>query len=88
MPIVEFSPRFVRCYRKLPAAIRVKVDKQLAFLVKNPRHPSLQTKPVLGVKRIYEARIDQVYRLTYERLPDDTLLLRAVGRHDETLRNP
>lgn len=26
---------------------------------------------------------DQSYRMTYERLPDDTLLLRVVGKHDE-----
>jgi mRNA-degrading endonuclease RelE of RelBE toxin-antitoxin system len=88
MPIVEFSPRFVRCYRKLPAAIRAKVDKQLTFLAKNPQHPSLQTKQIQGFVGIYEARVDQNYRFTYERLSGDKLLLRAVGRHDETLKNP
>jgi len=26
--------------------------------------------------------------MTYQRLPDDVLLIRVVGKHDETLKNP
>jgi hypothetical protein len=43
---------------------------------------------VRGSAGIYEARIDINYRLTYERWPEDTLKLRAVGPHDEMLKNP
>jgi hypothetical protein len=57
-------------------------------LAENPRHASLRTKPIQGAHGIYEARIDQSYRMTYQRLPGDVLLLRAAGKHDETLKNP
>jgi len=43
---------------------------------------------IQGAAGIYEARVDQDYRLTYEREAGDTLLLRVVGRHDEALKNP
>ena len=60
----------------------------LRFLADDPRHPSLQSKPIRGARGLYEARVDRFYRLTYERLPGDVLRLRVVGRHDETLRDP
>ena len=88
MQKIRSSPSFKKFYRKLPEVIRAKVKKVLTILAENPQHPSLQTKRIQGFVGIYEARIDQDYRMTYERLPGDKLLLRAVGRHDETLKNP
>lgn len=88
MPKVEASPRFKKAYKKLPPQLQVKVLKALALLGENPRHPSLRTKPVQGVRGVYEARVDRSYRMTYQRMPDDVLLLRAVGKHEETLKNP
>jgi mRNA-degrading endonuclease RelE of RelBE toxin-antitoxin system len=88
MPKILLTERFISLYRNLPAAIRKKIDRQITLLADNPRHPSLQTKPIQGTKGIFEARVDINYRLTYERLPDDTLLLRVVARHDEALKKP
>jgi len=73
---------------KLPAVIQEKVKKQIRLLAENPRHPSLRSKPIQGAPGIYEARVDRDYRLTYQREADDTLVLRVVGQHDETLKNP
>lgn len=88
MPKIEVTDRFIELYRSLPPAIRKKVDRQIRLLAKNPRYPSLQGKPIQGVEGLYEARIDLDYRLTYERLEGDVLLLRVVARHDEAIRNP
>lgn len=87
MPIRR-SQRFKRAYLKLPSHIRAKVDRVLRLLEADFRHPSLQSKPIRGTDGIYEARVDQHYRLTYERREGDILYLRTVGRHDEALRNP
>ncbi len=88
MPKIKSSPRFGRVYAKLPPDIREKIDKALKLLAENPCHPSLQTKPVQSFKGIYEALVDIHYRLTYERLPNDTLQIRVVALHDEALKNP
>lgn len=72
----------------LPREVLKKLDKALRFLSENPRHPSLQTRPVLGQPGVYEGRVDKSYRFTYERLPGDVFILRTVGKHDETLRDP
>lgn len=88
MPKIRFTRRFLKSFAHLPASIQEKVKKQLALLAEDPRHPSLQTKPVQGAPGIYEARVDIDYRLTYERGKDDTLILRVVASHDKALKNP
>jgi mRNA interferase RelE/StbE len=88
MPRIKFSKRFLKLFSRLPAPIQEKVKKQLSLLAENPRHPSLQTKPIQGAARVYEACVDQDYRMTYEREVDDTLLMRVVARHDEALKKP
>jgi len=88
MPRIRFTRRFLKSFTRLPVVVREKVKRQLAFLAEDPRHPSLQTKPIQGAPGIYEARVDIDYRLTYERDEDDTLILRVVARHDKALRNP
>ncbi|GAB4578991.1 MAG: hypothetical protein Fur0022_17280 [Anaerolineales bacterium] len=88
MPTIRYSKRFIKAYSQLPDHIQLKIDKALQLLANDPRHPSLQTKPVQRAIGIYEARVDQSYRLTYERLSGDILQLRVVGKHDETLKNP
>jgi addiction module RelE/StbE family toxin len=79
MPKIKFTRRFLKSFARLPAAIQEKVKKQIALLAENPSHPSLLVKPVQGAAGLYEARVDRDYRMTYEREPDDTLLLRVVG---------
>jgi mRNA interferase RelE/StbE len=88
MPEIETTEHFEQDFLRLPPELQKKVLKALRLLAENPRHPSLQTKPIQGARGLYEARIDQSYRMTYQRLPNDVLLLRAAGKHDETLKNP
>lgn len=88
MPEIARTATFDDLFGKLPKEVQKKVIKALRLLADNPRHPSLQTKPVEGAPGIYEARIDLSYRMTYQPLPGDKLLLRVVGKHDEVLKNP
>ena len=88
MPKIEVPDGFKTMVRNLPPEVRKKLAKTIRLLGDNPRHPSLRTKPVEGAAGIYEARVDQSYRLTYERLAGDILRLRVIGKHDEVLRNP
>ncbi|HEX7555081.1 MAG TPA: hypothetical protein VF338_00550 [Leptolinea sp.] len=88
MPKIQITDRFIALYASLPPSIRKKVDRQISLLADNLRHPSLQTKTIQGTNGIYEARVDLNYRLTYERLPGDILLLRVVAKHDEALKKP
>ncbi len=88
MPKIEYTETFLKQYNALPKDIQKKIRKCVRLLAENLSHPSLRSKPVQGAKGIYEISPDMHYRLTYERLPDDTLRLRVVGRHDAALKNP
>ena len=84
---VEFSDLFGKRYGKLPAEIRKKVKKALDLLDNNFRHPGLRSHPLQSNPGIFEASVDDKYRMTYERR-GDILYMRNVDNHDECLKNP
>lgn len=86
MPII-FTARFLKAYQRLSPELKAKVKKALRFLDDNARHPSLQVHPIKGHSNIYEARVDQKYRLSFE-FHGDTKILRNIDNHDECLKNP
>jgi mRNA interferase RelE/StbE len=88
MPEIERTETFDKCYLSLHPDIQRKVIKALRLLAADPRYPSLQSEPVQGAPGIYEARVDDHYRFTYERLPGNVLRVRVVGPHDEVLKKP
>jgi mRNA interferase RelE/StbE len=88
MPEIEITQRFLAAFEQLPQDVQKKVKKALRLLAENPQHPSLRTKPIQGIRGIYEASADMHYRITYERLPGDILRIRTVGIHDDALRKP
>ncbi len=81
-----FTKGFVRDYRKLPERMQKAVDKQLGFLLSNPQHPSLNIKKMKDPRDIWEARVSESYRFTFQ-ITEDTYTLRAVGTHD-VLKKP
>jgi mRNA-degrading endonuclease RelE of RelBE toxin-antitoxin system len=86
MPIL-FTDRFVRAYDRLPDGIRQKVKKALRLLDTDARHPSLRVHPIRGHQGIYEARVDQKYRMSFEFDGDDKIM-RNVDNHNECLKSP
>jgi len=83
----ELSRRFVRAYDRLSPEVQKRVDRALRLLDEDWRHPSLCARRLSGHRDIFYARVDRDRRITYERR-GDLLILRNVGRHDETLKNP
>ncbi len=84
---VKAYKSFKKRYQNLPVAIQDKVDRQIEQLSNNFKYPSLHTKKIKGKEDIWEARVDDFYRLTFE-IVEDTIFLRVVGNHDDVLKNP
>lgn len=63
------------------------MKKAIRLLDENPRHPSLRVRKIQGVENIFEGRVDQKYRFSFEFSGDDKIL-RNVDNHDECLKNP
>ncbi len=85
------TERFKKAFRALPAPIREKAIKALRLLADNPRHPSLWVKKVQGTESIWEARVDQKYRFTFQFENENdqiVVILRNIDNHDDCLKNP
>lgn len=85
--ILERTARFARAYKKLSADDRRRVDTAIRRFAGEPDHPSLRVKRMQGTAGIWEARASDALRFTFER-KGDRVVLRNVGRHDPTLREP
>ncbi len=82
-----FTKRFKKAYQRLPQTIQPKVKKALRLIVENPRHPSLRVEHIQGTDTIYEGRIDQKCRFSFEFEGED-IILRNVDNHDDCLKRP
>ncbi len=84
---LAITERFQRAYRKLSSADQALADKALRLLTENVRHPSLQVKKIKGTEDVWEARASRSLRITFE-IHGELIILRNIGRHDETLKRP
>jgi hypothetical protein len=75
---VLFTTRFERSYQDAPAAVKRAFDKQLAFLLENPRHPSLHAKKYDNER--WQARVTRGWRF-YFRIEGDTYILLDIMAH-------
>lgn len=84
-----YTARFAEAASRLPKEARAKLPKALNLLAEDPRHPGLQTKKIqgLGDREIFEARLDQKIRFSFQ-VQGDVLILRNIDVHDACLENP
>ena len=82
------TERFKKSVLELDLRTREKPKKQLKLLVSNPRNPSLKVKKIKGTRSIFEARVNDSYRFTFEYGEAGEIILRVVGPHNATLKRP
>ncbi len=80
------TERFKKDYKHLPIEVRQKLGSSLEKFLSNPRHPSLHVKKMEGTESIWEMRLSDNYRITFEMIPEG-ILLRRVRTHN-VLRQP
>jgi mRNA interferase RelE/StbE len=86
------TSRFRRAYRKLDERDRERVKRTLTQFVSDRTLPGLRVKRIQGTDIIWEMRAGRDIRITFEFRQDEdgsrAIVLRNVGHHDPTLRNP
>ena len=80
------TERFKKDLKRLPTAIQERTGKALERFVSNSRHPSLHVKKMEGAPAIWELRVSDSYRITFQ-FVQEGVLLRRVGTH-HVLRQP
>ena len=84
---IKIEKTFKKSYEKLPKEIQDRFSEKLSLLMENFQHPSLRAKKMQGKEDIWEASISDNYRITFN-IKGNTIVLRKIGTHDKTLRNP
>lgn len=79
------SDKFDRNFLRLPKNIQEKAKKKIKILATDMGHPSLRVKKMKDRSNVWEARIDNFYRLTFW-WEKDSLTFRTIGPHDEALK--
>ena len=60
-----FTKKALKDYGKFSVKIQNTVDKQISYLLKNIRHPSLKAKKYGGGNGVWQIRINSEYRLYF-----------------------
>ena len=81
------TARFKKAWQELIEEEKELGRKALRNLATDLRYPALRVKKMQGVERIWEARVSRSLRITFE-IEGDTIILRNIGHHDETLERP
>lgn len=81
------TARFKKAWQELTEEEKELGRKALRNLATDLRYPALRVKKMQGVERIWEARVSRSLRMTFE-IEGDTIILRNIGYHDETLERP
>ncbi|MEW6572189.1 MAG: hypothetical protein AB1374_00925 [Bacillota bacterium] len=84
---IYYSELFADKVKQLSIEVKRALKKKLELMMENPRHPSLRTKKIQGQDDIFEASVTMDIRITWQ-YTEDGILLRNIGEHDKTLRNP
>jgi mRNA interferase RelE/StbE len=78
---------FKKAWRQLTDEQKALAGKSIKNLMADLRYPGLRVKKIKGTEYIWEARVSRSLRITFQ-IVGDTIILRNIGQHDETLGRP
>jgi mRNA interferase RelE/StbE len=79
--------RFEKAWRQLNQREKALARKAIINLLSNMSYPALNVKKMKGTDGIWEARVSISLRITFQ-IENDMVILRNIGRHDDTLDRP
>lgn len=78
---------FKKAWSQLTEEQKVLARKAIENTAIDMSYPGLRVKKIKGTEHIWEARVSRSLRMTFQ-LVGDTIVLRNIGQHDETLGRP
>lgn len=79
---IGYTPNFRSSFRKFNKSVHKKFYKQIGFLLRNIRHPSLHSKKYDESRGIWQARVDKEIRF-YFLIEDDNYVLLNIKKHPQ-----
>jgi mRNA interferase RelE/StbE len=81
------TERFKKAWKQLAEEDKNLAKKAIENLLRDIGYPGLRVKRIKGVKDIWEARASLSLRITFQ-IEKGTIVLRNIGKHDETIEKP
>lgn len=81
------TENFKKALKQLTEEQRTLAQKAIENLIADMRYPGLRVKKIKGAENIWEARVSRSLRMSFQ-IEADTIILRNIGQHDETLERP
>ncbi len=79
-----FGNHFLKSAEKIEKRMKPKLKECLDFLVKDPFHPTLKTKPLTGkLSGCYSFRLGRNYRVIFIFLEDKEIHLLSIGHRKD-----
>ena len=79
--------RFKKAWEQLTKGEKAVARKAITNLAVNVRYPALRARKIEGAENIWEARVSYSLRMTFQ-IEGNTIILRNIGHHNETLGRP
>lgn len=77
---IRFTEPFQKNLGKLSSEIKRKFRKQLSFLLKDIRYPSLRVKKREELGNVWQARVDDNYRFFFQ-IQEDVYVILNIIKH-------
>ena len=87
MPKLVVPPNFKRVLKKKDQRLQAAILECVQRLGDDPRHPSLNTHRMQGVRGVWEAYVDRGNRVTFH-YEDGKIVLRNNCNHEMLKRSP
>jgi mRNA-degrading endonuclease RelE of RelBE toxin-antitoxin system len=85
--IFDRTHTFDKSFKNLPPDMRKIFFEKVTLMENDTTHRSLRIKKIRQAEGIYEASVNLHYRFTFQFIKGG-ILLRQIGKHDETLGTP
>mgnify|MGYP001614613502 FL=1 len=84
---IVYSSDFLKLTKDIPMSIKRKLANLLEIFSKNPFHPKLHTKPLVGkLKGFYSFRITRDWRIIFVFLNPETISLIEIAHRTDIYR--
>lgn len=75
---------YLRKIKQKDIKLSLRIEKQLALFIENPKHPSLRTHKLSGkINNMWSISITMNIRMVYVKIDEDTMVFVKIGTHDE-----
>ena len=79
---ITYTKRFEKHYKKMTPVEKKQIKSKVGILAENSLHPSLRTKRIQGMDKLFECSVNMDIRIIWYYEGDELIMLLDVGHHD------